>query len=171
MTPRTVQDIEIAQPVILVSWVCDELEATARVTQAEHLAAALITAGFRLAAGINREDCYEGLRHVSEIKGCRLDQLTRVITWRFVADEVKREGWRMGVQEFAQRWREDEAWRAKFRGATFEQILAMLLTAIEDQRPCFKLSNPEAHDRELIIPVGGDPEMIARLARDYENGF
>jgi len=164
------QLLEICEPLAVVRCVCpkgDPMHFTPPL-----MVAGLLSSGYRLASGHNHQDVWEGLQHVSQIRHCKPEDLTRVITWRFVATAQLIGAQTMGVHEFTERWQADPAWREGImQQPDFQEVLQVLESATTRLPLCFHLANPARHDRELIIPVKGDPEIIKRLAEDYENGF
>jgi hypothetical protein len=132
----------------------------------------LLTLGFRLAQGSNHQDVIGDLPHLDDFKKATAKDLQRTITWRFSADEVEWQGHSLGVETAAALLEADAEFAAEVEALPGHETVQQTVLDLLRARPiCLRCRNPRVHDRELIVPIGGDPKLIARLAQEYEQGF
>jgi hypothetical protein len=162
--------MEILEATVEVTREAESL--TARFPFPVQLAVGLLTLGFRLAQGSNHEDVIGTCKHLADFKTMPAAELKRWITWRFVAEEVEVGGVKLGVTAAAERYEAEVAFRhdVHLRDG-YEETLRTVQEALAGRPICLLCADPERHDRRLIVPMGGDVELIARLAREYEEGF
>jgi hypothetical protein len=162
--------LEIAEASVVLRRQVDDLRG--RDVPPVQMAIALLVLGFRLAIGANHQDALHGCRHLEEFKRAKPGDLQRWILWRFAATERDCFGQVMGVAEAAEKWDQDAGFAAAVRALPdWLEVEAEVMALLSSKPICLCLENPELHDRTLVVPIGGDPAIIAALAQDYENGF
>ena len=138
--------------------------------------AAALAHGWRLArdGAANHMDVLHGCSHLTDFKRASRRQLQRSIFFRFrpqVLRVIDDQPFR--VEQFIARCQADAAFfRAAQQHPRHERRLRQLQRHMQTCARHLMVADPEAHDRNLIVPItGGDKDLIARLAGDYEGGW
>lgn len=139
------------------------------------LVAAALACGWRLVkdGSPNHTDALHGVKHLQDFRGAKQAQLGRLVTFRFKARQLVIEGEAVAIGQFVERCRQDKRYLAAAQARQwYGKWLDLLKAAMMQERRSLLASEPEAHDRTLIVPMWGAPvEIKHRFAVMYENSW
>jgi hypothetical protein len=162
--------VDICEPSVVIERQAEKL--TGQDVWPVRLAALLLSLGFRLAQGINHQDVVGDLPHLEDFKTAKPQDLRRTITWRFSATELEWKGEKLGVEAAAARLESNADFLEQVeQQPNYEEVKHRVEELLKQRPICLRCRNPRAHDRTLIVPMGGDTKLIATLAKEYEEGF
>ncbi len=120
----------------------------------------------------NHTDVLEGVAHVQDFKRASPSKLSRVITFRFRTQRIACEGDLMRIEEFVARCQSEPAFlRAAKALPRYEHWIRQLCAKLPEVPRSLQASEPDAHDRTLVVPMHGRPDWVRRFAQQYEDGF
>ena len=147
---------------------------SARIPKCAPIVAAALSVGWRLAndGAPNHEDILIGALHIQDFKRISPKKVRRVIKFRFIARSLVFENEKFRVEQFAERCAKEPALlHAAQRRRNYPAWERLLFRKLAEATRSFFVSDPDAHDRQLIVPMYGDTAQKAAFAQQYENGF
>lgn len=153
----------------------EEPDIAAAIPSCAGLVAAALAQGWRLArdGAANHMDVLHGCRHLVDFRRARRRQLQRSIFFRFAPGRIVVEDELFGVERFIARCELDAVFfRAAQQHPRYARKLRLLNNHLVGCSRHLMAAEPDAHDRQLIVPMtGGDTRWIKRLADAYEGGW
>lgn len=137
-----------------------ERDLVARIPSCVPIVAAVMAAGWRLSNDgfPNHTDVLEGVAHVQDFKRASPSKLSRVITFRFRTQRIACEGDLMRIEEFVARCQSEPAFlRAAKALPRYEHWIRQLCAKLPEVPRSLQASEPDAHDRTLVVPMHGGP--------------